>query len=152
LQSVTINHVTALQTGVMLNLGDDISVNPVMNNFVFTNNIVNAGPVPTETVGGGPTNCAYYSAPLTSLGRCFEPYTFSNNAIIATPAEYPPSKYPPGNFFPANSSAAQFVNYNNGNGGNYQLVSTSPYRNAGTDGKDLGADVEAIEAAIAGVE
>ena len=38
LQDVTINHVTAFEPGVMLNLGDDLSVNPVMNNFVFTNN------------------------------------------------------------------------------------------------------------------
>jgi hypothetical protein len=32
------------------------------------------------------------------------------------------------------------------------LQSTSPYKNAGTDGKDLGADMEAIEAALAGVQ
>ena len=38
------------------------------------------------------------------------------------------------------------------NGGNYQLQNTSPYKNAGTDGKDLGADIAAIQAAIAGVE
>ena len=31
-------------------------------------------------------------------------------------------------------------------------MGSSPYRNAGTDGQNLGADVEAIQAAIAGVE
>ena len=105
LQDVTINHVTALQPGVLLNLGDDVSVNPAMHNFVFTNNIVNAGSAPTRTTGGGPTNCAYDSAPLSSLGKCFQPYTFSHNAIIASPANYPPSKYPSGNFFPAAAAA-----------------------------------------------
>jgi hypothetical protein len=37
-----------------------------------------------------------------------------------------------------------FVNYNNGNGGDYHLAAGSPYKNAGTDGKDLGADVDAV--------
>jgi len=152
LQDVTINHVTGFQPGVMLNLGDDTTVNPLMSNFVFTNNIVNAGSSPTQTTGGGTANCAYSPAPLTSLPACFQPYTFSHNAIIASPANFPPSRYPSGNFFPATTGAVAFVNYNNGKGGDYHLGSTSPYKNAGTDGKDLGADLEAIQAAIAGVE
>jgi hypothetical protein len=41
------------------------------------------------------------------------------------------------------------VNFNGGNGGDYHLVSGSPYKNAGTDGKDLGADINAIQAATA---
>jgi hypothetical protein len=44
------------------------------------------------------------------------------------------------------------VNYNNGIGGDYHLKSSSPYKNAGTDGKDLGADMNALDAAIAGVQ
>lgn len=152
LQSVTINHVTAFQPDVMLNLGDDTSVNRAMVNFVFTNNIVNAGTSPTQTTGGGSTNCAYYPAPLTSLGACFRPYTFSHNAIIGSPSNFPPSKYPSGNHFPASVSGVNFVNYKSGNGGDYHLQSTSPYKNAGTDGKDLGADMDALEAEIAGVE
>jgi len=43
------------------------------------------------------------------------------------------------------------VSYNNGQGGNYQLLPGSPYKNAGTDGKDLGADFNALRTAIAGV-
>ena len=89
---------------------------------------------------------------LTSLPACFEQYTFSHNAIIASPANFPPSKYPSGNYFPASTEAVDFVNYDNGNGGDYHLQSASPYKNAGTDGKDLGADMGAIKAAIAGVE
>ncbi len=49
-------------------------------------------------------------------------------------------------------SAVSFVNYNNGNGGNYMLQSSSPYKNAGLDGKDLGADINAVTAAVAGVQ
>jgi hypothetical protein len=60
--------------------------------------------------------------------------------------------WPSNNFFPASAAAVQFVNYNGGNGGNYQLQATSPYRGKGTDGKDLGADMSAILSAIAGVQ
>jgi len=45
--------------------------------------------------------------------------------------------YPVGTTF-SSMSAIQFTNYNNGNGGNYQLLATSPYHNAGTDGQDIG--------------
>jgi hypothetical protein len=151
LQNVTINHVTAFQPNVMLNLGDDTSTNRAMMNFVFTNNIVNAGSSPTQTTGGGTTNCAFYPTPLTSLGACFQPYTFSHNAIIASPANFPPSKYPSGNHFPGSATGVNFVNFRGGNGGDYHLLSSSPYKNAGTDGKDLGADMDTLETEIAGV-
>jgi hypothetical protein len=151
MQPVTINHVTAFQPVVMLSLGDDITVNPRMNNLVFTNNLINAGMAPTHTTGGGIANCAYYSAPIVSLPACFQQYTFSHNAIIASPSNYPPSKYPTGNYFPATASAVGFVDNNNGVGGDYHLHSSSPYKNAGIDGKDLGADINALDAAIAGV-
>ncbi|PYX72540.1 MAG: hypothetical protein DMG78_12055, partial [Acidobacteria bacterium] len=75
----------------------------------------------------------------------------SHNAIIASPSNRPPNKYPAGNYFPAAASAVGFVNYNNSIGGDYHLRSSSPYKNAGSDGKDLGADMNALDAAIAGV-
>ncbi|MGA7930529.1 MAG: hypothetical protein WCA20_31605 [Candidatus Sulfotelmatobacter sp.] len=37
-----------------------------------------------------------------------------------------------------------FVNHNDGNGGNYQLLSSSPHPNAASDGKDWDADVNTI--------
>ena len=54
--------------------------------------------------------------------------------------------------FPATVDHVQFTDYNNGNGGNYQLLSTSPYKNAGTDGKDLGANIVGLNQALAPVE
>jgi len=151
LQHVWISHVTAFQPQVMLNLGDDTTLNPKMNDFVFSNNIINAGTSPTKTTGGGTANCAYTPEPLTSLPACFRLYTFSHNAIIATPPGFPASTYPSGNHFPSTASNVNFMDYNGGNGGNYQLQSSSPYKNAGSDGKDLGADISALQAAIAGV-
>ena len=154
LSYVTINHITAFEPKVMLNLADFTTTNPKMPGFEFTNNIVNGGSAPIQTTGGGTANCAYVPGPLTALDACFEPYTFSHNAIIATPLTlfFTPSKYPSGNYFPTTTTAVQFVNYSGGNGGNYQLQSTSPYKNAGTDGKDLGADIATIQSTIAGVE
>jgi hypothetical protein len=67
------------------------------------------------------------------------------------PSGFPSSTWPTGNFFPTNAAAVQFVNYNNGNGGDYHLLSTSPYKNAGTDGQDLGADINTIQSLTAGV-
>jgi hypothetical protein len=46
----------------------------------------------------------------------------------------------------------QFTNLNGGIGGNYQLLVTSPYHNAASDGKDMGADVNAVNQATAGVQ
>jgi hypothetical protein len=44
-----------------------------------------------------------------------------------------------------------FIDFNNGNGGNYQLALGSPFRNVGTDGKDPGADITGLMQATAGV-
>jgi len=59
--------------------------------------------------------------------------------------------WPAGNYFPPDSSAVQFADYNNGNGGDYHLLPSSPYKNAAADGADVGADIDAVNRAIAGV-
>ena len=56
--------------------------------------------------------------------------------------------YPSGNFFPTSFATLGFVDYNHGK---YDLSASSSYNNAGTDKKDLGADVTAVNSAIAGV-
>ena len=40
-------------------------------------------------------------------------------------------------------SAVGFVNLA---GGDYRLQATSPYKNAGTDGRDVGADIASVNA------
>ncbi|HZW95573.1 MAG TPA: Ig domain-containing protein [Candidatus Eremiobacteraceae bacterium] len=152
LQDVTINHITAFPPRTMFFIGTLPTVQ--MKNFVFTNSIVNAGIYPVWSTGdeGTAANCAAQDSPLITFDACFSPYTFAANAIIDTPSLAAPATWPSGNFFPATEAAVQFVNYNGGNGGNYQLQSSSPYKGKGTDGMDLGADVAAIDAATAGVE
>jgi len=148
LQNVWLNHITAFPSGLMT-VGDTTGTK--IPNFLFNNSIVNAGTYPVWSTGGGTANCAYYDKPLTTFTGCFSPFAFTNNAIIATPSGYPSTLWPSGNFFPANANAVQFVNYNNGNGGDYHLQPSSPYKNAGTDGKDLGADIDTILSETAGV-
>jgi hypothetical protein len=121
-----------------------------MANFSFTNSIFLAGTYPIWSTGGT-VNCANFDKPLITFNACFSPYSFASNVLIATPSAWPPSLWPSGNFFPATVNTVQFVNYNNGNGGNYQLLSASPYHNAATDGTDLGANVSTIVSETTGV-
>jgi hypothetical protein len=57
------------------------------------------------------------------------------------------SKYPAGNFLP--TVAAWQGHFANFTAGDYHLIASSTYRNAGTDGVDLGADVAAVDAQAA---
>src|SRR5262245_29406607 len=57
------------------------------------------------------------------------------------------SRYPAGNFFPAVAAwQGNFVNYA---AGDYHLNASSPYKHAGTDGEDLGANVDVVLAQTA---
>ena len=151
-QNVTINHVTAFPPSTMLMVGDTVATSTQMKNFVFTNSIINAGTYPVWSTGGGPANCAFHNSALITFKECFSNYSFAANAIIATPSAHPPASWPANNFFPASGAAVRFANYNGGNGGDYHLQSSSPYKGKGTDGKDLGADVDRIRSATAGIE
>lgn len=150
LQNLLMEHMTAFAPSELLNVGNDTTINPKMVSFIFTNNLVNAGDYPIWSTGGA-NNCAFQDSPAITFNACFQPWSFTNNAVIAVPNNSPSSSWPAGNFFPASTSNVQFVNYKNGNGGDYHLLASSPYKNAGTDGKDLGADVDAVLSATAGV-
>lgn len=152
LNTISINHITGFPDagGKIMSLGN-FSGLPPMYAFNMTNSIIGQALYPIWTTGGT-TNCAIYNLPLTSLNACFTSYGFNHNAIIATSTvNYPASQWPTGNYFPSTVGAVGFANFNNGNGGNYSLLSTSPYKNVGSDGKDLGADINAIQSLISGV-
>ena len=150
LKSVSINHVTAFPAKLLFIIGAQSSNSERMENFVFTNSIVNAGIYPVWSTGaGGATNCAARNSPRPTFEACFNGYTFAGNVIIAAPNG---GNWPNGNFFPSSAAAVKFVDYRDGNGGNYRLQNSSRYKRAGTDGKDIGADIDAIDSAIAGVE
>ena len=152
LQNIAINHVTAFPMHTLFFIGDMVATTTPMKNFVFTNSIVNAGAAPVWSTGGGPANCAFHGIPVITFQACFVDLTFAANAIVASPSAYRASDWPANNFFPASAAAVRFVNYNNGNGGDYHLQASSPYKGKGTDRNDLGADINAIHAATAGIE
>lgn len=79
------------------------------------------------------------SATLTAR---FPLAVFIGNVIAGGNAKY----YPVGNLLPTLTDFLDdFVNFN---GGNYALLASSTYQNAGGDGKDIGADVTAVLAAV----
>jgi hypothetical protein len=153
LNTITINHITGFPdpNGGVLTLGDK-SPNPQMYGFVFTNSIVTTGRYPVWSSGGGTASCAYANVPLTSISSCFSSYTFTNNALIGSPARYPSSSWPAANLFAPDPNDVGFIRCDDGNGGDYELRASSPYKGMATDGKDLGADIVGLKQALAGVE
>lgn len=147
LQFVEINHVTAFPNHVLFNIGAPATVK--IPGFIFSNSIVGAGESPVTSTGGGVTNCAHNQIPVTTVSSCFMEATFSPNAVLDSP--YPSSKWPVGNSYYSKSQIG-FVNYNNGNGGDYHLLPSSPAVGAASDGTDLGANVDAVLNATSGVE
>ena len=130
---VTIRHNTAftIPTGT-LSVSDNTTNKA--DQFDFRDNIVSAGEFGFIGTGTGPGT--------VTLNAFYTNYTFTKNAIIGGLGTYPA-----GNFFPANAAAVGFVNFA---GGNYALATGSTFRNAATDGKDLGADIAALVAAGGG--
>jgi Putative Ig domain len=149
LQNVSISHITAFPSHTLLNVGGPNTLK--MPGFNFTNSIVTAGEYPVWSTGQFQNaDCANADVPLITIEECFSGSSFSSNAILSASSLYPASKWPAGNWFYASPADIGFVNYQNGNGGDYHLLPTSPAKGAASDGKDLGADVNAVLAAVNG--
>ena len=114
----------------------------------FTNNIVSTPPGLVVT-GGGSSGCAFTSnTNLARLNACLVPhYQFQGNVLIGAN-----NTWPTGNYSPYDTASVQFADYNGGSGGDYRLLPSSPYKGAGTNGSDLGANVDAVSQMIAGVD
>jgi hypothetical protein len=98
---------------------------PKISNFLFTNNLS------TRTHWGFFGNAVGEGNP--ALNGNFTNWIFSKNVLVGAPA----GSYPSGNFFPTDVAAVRFANPA---GGKYSLAADSPYKNAGTDGTDIGAN------------
>ena len=119
---VVIDHNTGFQTGdILIGEGDPTS------RFTFTNNIA---PHNQFGVGGSGT----FGNPPQALTTYFPGVVFTKNILIGGRAEL----YPAGNYFPDTVDAIGFADVANGD---YRLKGNSPYRKAGTDGADLGGDL-----------
>jgi hypothetical protein len=127
---VTINHNTTFHRGNVI-----IADGRPHTDFVFTNNLTphnDYGVVGSGTGVGTP-----------SLNAYFPGFVFARNVLVGGVA----SNYPSNNFFPATLGNVGFVDLA---GGNYRLAPGSPYKGAGLDGADIGADLDAIQAAMSG--
>jgi hypothetical protein len=117
-------------------------------NFVFKNNIAAHNTYGIFSSEGGTGNKTIVG-PFTANNITYDGYFNDNpavapsrltkNVLMGGNANSYSSR--PGNYFPAAWSNVGFVDQANGN---YRLASTSPYKNAGTDGKDLGANIGTI--------
>ncbi len=117
------------------------------SNLIVTNNIMSAGAYPV----GAPASGGFGSV---ALAYATTSHTFAKNAQIGpwpTAGGVQPGKFTGADYwslgFPANVAAVQFTNVATGD---YRLAPGSPYKNAGTNGKDLGIDFTALSEAIRG--
>ena len=159
LRDVHIDHITAMPPRVFMNIGVPAE-GEKPSRFSLTNSILNAGEREITSTGNGPKGCAFQAqrrGATDILRSCFSSIAFAKNAIIGGDGGWPKD-----NFYPKNASAVGFVDYRDGKGGDYRLCrgkdepappcrGESKYVNAGTDGKDLGADITAIDAATRNV-
>ncbi|MGD0414423.1 MAG: putative Ig domain-containing protein [Terriglobales bacterium] len=151
LNNVSIRHVTGFPDlhHFLMTVKNEL-IYPQMFAFTFSDNIMVVPGYPVWATGTD--SCAAGDVPVTVIANCFKTYTFTNSVLAASPKAFPSAKWPGGNFFPATVNDVGFVNYNNGNGGNYQLQASSPYKGKASDGTDPGANIDAVNAAIQGVE
>jgi hypothetical protein len=124
---VRIDHNTAFQTDNVITASAAANTT-----FAYTNNLTPHNVY--GVVGSG------YGVGTPTLAHYFPGCTFQRNVLEGGPSSF----YPTVNYFPATMGAVCFVDMA---GGNYRLAASSPYNNVGTDGRDLGADIDAIESA-----
>lgn len=128
---IAIEHNTAFQSGSVI-----YTEAVEHNGFVYRDNLTPRGDY--GVIGQGSAEGS------DTIATYFPDGEFRRNVIVGASE----SEYPPENFFPASFSSVDFVDQTSGN---YRLAPTSPYRNAGTDGLDIGADIDAVESGTAGV-
>src|ERR1019366_2922053 len=160
---VAFDHVTAFVTGPIFYVGDRLEAGEhaeKITNFSLTNSLFMWGErrPAFASIGGGQANCAHNgqrAGTAAVLDACFVHYTVEKNMIIGEKGGWPK-----GTIAVSSVKAAGIRDLEKGVSKDARLChahttgcsQTSPAASAGTDGKDVGADVDAIEAAIAGVE
>jgi hypothetical protein len=147
LHDITIDHVTMLlqHPQNLMTLGAPLA-DPIAN-FVFTNNIVSA-PGNMAITGTGPAAPCGYDGKTNAerWANCTTHGLFAHNVLIGATGAWPRQ-----NFLDRSLNEVGFVNANEGRGGDYRLATISRHKHAGIDGKDPGADIDAVERATQGV-
>ncbi|HKG20614.1 MAG TPA: hypothetical protein VKC34_01835 [Blastocatellia bacterium] len=125
-RDVSVDHNTVMQRGNIVTGHGSAN-----EGFVFTNNLVPHNEYGVIGDGTGPGNA--------TLSKYFPGITFKKNAIAGGQS----SLYPPDNLFPAAPDDAA---------GNFNPATASPFKKAGTDGRDIGCDLAALEAAAGSLQ
>src|SRR5580692_880001 len=148
LRDISIDHVTAFAPRSVFIIGGPVA-EPRMSGISITNSILTTGPQPIATTGGGvDKNCSAMpqrKAPETVFHDCFSSYVFHNNVIVGGGGGWPKDNKTPGNL-----GDVGFVSHKDGHGGDYRLSPGSKFKHAGSDQKDAGADLDAIDKATLG--
>jgi Carbohydrate binding module (family 6) len=136
-----VDHNTTRAGSSVITLGDSTLADDRHQNPVIRNNIFERG---TYGVFGGGVGEG-----TNALNTYTTNYTFAKNVIVRAPASLYPSQScaPASTCYPATLDDVGFVDWANDD---YRLAASSPYNDAGTDGKDIGADVDAVLTATAG--
>ena len=125
---VIIEHNTAFQTGSII-----MAEGAAHTGFVFRDNIAPHNEYGIAGTGAGTGRPA--------LAQYFPGSVVRGNVIVGGRA----GLYPAGNFFPSSADSAGLVPFDRGG---WRLAASSPLRGKGTDGRDPGADPEAILSAL----
>jgi len=162
---LVIEHNTGFPTGTgILMTWDGPQVQ--IKKFTFRNNLVGSGNrgIVAFPPGGGRPTCLVPDGATGMMDRCFgNSWILTNNVIVQTNDKpgLPGDPYPHTphcgalksceQFFPKDWRAVGFIDFRNGDGGDYHLSLSSRYRKAGSDGREVGADIDAILDATKGV-
>jgi len=127
-----------------------------MHNWTMQNNIWAYGNYGFMYIGfAGGCDTPYPGNAAAILNACVSNYTVDHNAVFNWNGGALGSNWPSGNLFFTGSSGVGFTNYASGNSGfnpaNYQVMTSSPLHNAGSDGQDIGADIPTLLTMISGV-
>ena len=152
LHDVRIEHVTAFVPHFLISI-QNVGTQK-MAYFTVANNLFSSEDLQLASAGGGPQNCAFRpeaQGPSGVIKSCFENSSFTHNLIVGG------YNWPSGNLTVKDANAAGIRI--KGGLSDYRLCreksdyckKPSPAIAAATDGRDIGADVDAIESALAGV-
>ena len=145
LHDVSIRHVTVATKRARA--GWMISGPAGQRNFVFQDNILDNGEQGNTNAGGGPAQC-YFARDIMKgvLDGCWAAYKFDHNVIMNAAGE----SWPANNWTIGDVAKIGFIRWNNGAGGDYRLAPASRFVGKASDGKDPGADMDAVSSAMLG--
>jgi len=140
LKDVRIDHVTAFPTRVLISFLNTQD-NPKIENVSITNSVFGDTKRQIASAGGGPQNCAYKAdqiGPEGVLKNCLNNSAFTHNVIVGGSGKWPAN----------NRTVKQAAGAERGRA---REATDSSGLGAGNDGRNVGADVNAVDRAIQGV-